>query len=305
MLLGWTSRRRWVTSRPAAAGGAVILGLGLVGRRSRRGPTAPPMSSAARTPGCWPQATDLGPARSEQVQLTAALHRPARPVQPDRWARALTACRCAGATATPGRSSRGARRGGRCVRRGGARLSERSPGRSSTPPRSSRASRRPPAPRWPASAGSSAITPYREGLPPTPPLRRPRRRAAAHPAADRLQRHAPDRPGIHRQGRHRRGVQLRRVRPAGHGQLRRLVRPAEVHPEVVGGMPSQRNGEATMDLQMVHAVAPDARLVMVNARPTVEGGGGLREAGPADGVGGPASSPGRSGASPSAGDATG
>lgn len=43
-------------------------------------------------------------------------------------------------------------------------------------------------------------------------------------------------------------------------------------PQVIGGMPERVNGEATMDLQMVHAVAPDARLVMVNARPTVENG---------------------------------
>jgi kumamolisin len=44
-------------------------------------------------------------------------------------------------------------------------------------------------------------------------------------------------------------------------------------PEVVGGMPEQRSGEATMDLQVAHAIAPDARLVLVNARSTVEGGG--------------------------------
>jgi kumamolisin len=41
---------------------------------------------------------------------------------------------------------------------------------------------------------------------------------------------------------------------------------------VVGGMPERRTGEATMDLQMIHAIAPDAKLVMVNARPTVEAG---------------------------------
>jgi kumamolisin len=46
-------------------------------------------------------------------------------------------------------------------------------------------------------------------------------------------------------------------------------------PEVVGGMPAQRTGEATMDLQLIHAVAPEARLVMVNARPTVGSGGSL------------------------------
>lgn len=44
-------------------------------------------------------------------------------------------------------------------------------------------------------------------------------------------------------------------------------------PEVVGGMATQRSGEATMDLEAVHAIAPDAKTVLVNARPTVEGGG--------------------------------
>lgn len=44
-------------------------------------------------------------------------------------------------------------------------------------------------------------------------------------------------------------------------------------PEVVGGMPEQRNNEASMDLQVAHAVAPDARTVLVNARPTVGGAG--------------------------------
>ncbi|MFN8227775.1 MAG: S53 family peptidase [Mycobacterium sp.] len=44
-------------------------------------------------------------------------------------------------------------------------------------------------------------------------------------------------------------------------------------PVVVGGRPDQVHGETAMDLQVAHAIAPDARLVVVNARPTVEGGG--------------------------------
>ena len=44
-------------------------------------------------------------------------------------------------------------------------------------------------------------------------------------------------------------------------------------PEVVGGMASQRTGEATMDLEAIHALAPEAKTVLVNARPTVEGSG--------------------------------
>lgn len=50
-------------------------------------------------------------------------------------------------------------------------------------------------------------------------------------------------------------------------------------PEVMGGMPAQRGLEATMDLQVIHAVAPDARLVLVNARPTVEGSRGFEGVG--------------------------
>jgi kumamolisin len=44
-------------------------------------------------------------------------------------------------------------------------------------------------------------------------------------------------------------------------------------PEVVGGQPAARRGEATMDLEAIHAIAPDAKKVLVNARPTVEGEG--------------------------------
>lgn len=44
-------------------------------------------------------------------------------------------------------------------------------------------------------------------------------------------------------------------------------------PEVVGGMPPARRGEATMDLEAIHAIAPGAKTVLVNALPTVEGAG--------------------------------
>lgn len=50
-------------------------------------------------------------------------------------------------------------------------------------------------------------------------------------------------------------------------------------PEIVGGKPVESHGEATMDLQVAHAIAPDARLVVVNARPTVEGDGAYEKIG--------------------------
>ncbi|HEY5152226.1 MAG TPA: S53 family peptidase [Mycobacterium sp.] len=48
-------------------------------------------------------------------------------------------------------------------------------------------------------------------------------------------------------------------------------------PVVVGGLPSARRGEATMDLEVIHALAPDAKTVLVNANSTVEGDGGYEK----------------------------
>lgn len=44
-------------------------------------------------------------------------------------------------------------------------------------------------------------------------------------------------------------------------------------PTLVGGQPGDERGETTMDLEVIHGIAPDARLVVVNARPTVTGDG--------------------------------
>lgn len=43
-------------------------------------------------------------------------------------------------------------------------------------------------------------------------------------------------------------------------------------PILVGGQPSESRAETVMDLEVAHAIAPDAQLVVVNARPTLEGG---------------------------------
>ena len=72
-------------------------------------------------------------------------------------------------------------------------------------------------------------------------------------------------------------------------------------PELMGGMASQRSGEATMDLEAIHAVGPDAKTVLVNARPTVGRRGHLREDRDDDGRGRPPLPLARCGASPSDG----
>lgn len=50
-------------------------------------------------------------------------------------------------------------------------------------------------------------------------------------------------------------------------------------PVLVGGDPGPPHGETVMDLEVAHAIAPDARLVVVNARPTVEGSGAYEKVG--------------------------
>jgi kumamolisin len=50
-------------------------------------------------------------------------------------------------------------------------------------------------------------------------------------------------------------------------------------PTVVGGQPSAPRGETTMDLEVAHAVAPDAQKVVINARPTVQGNGAFEKIG--------------------------
>jgi kumamolisin len=43
-------------------------------------------------------------------------------------------------------------------------------------------------------------------------------------------------------------------------------------PILIGGQPGEAHGETVMDLEVAHSIAPDAQMVVVNARPTLEGG---------------------------------
>jgi kumamolisin len=50
-------------------------------------------------------------------------------------------------------------------------------------------------------------------------------------------------------------------------------------PILVGGQPGPSGAETVMDLEVAHAIAPDAQKVVVNARPTVEGDGAYEKIG--------------------------
>jgi kumamolisin len=50
-------------------------------------------------------------------------------------------------------------------------------------------------------------------------------------------------------------------------------------PTLIGGQPWEPQGETVMDLEVAHAIAPDAQLVVVNALPTVQGDGAYEKIG--------------------------
>ena len=50
-------------------------------------------------------------------------------------------------------------------------------------------------------------------------------------------------------------------------------------PVLVGGQPGPTGAETVMDLEVAHAIAPDAQKVVVNARPTVQGDGAYEKIG--------------------------
>lgn len=117
-----------------------------------------------------------------------------------------------------------------------------------------------------------SYTPYREGLPPTPP-----RDVPAGGLLPTQLVSAYNMAGLVRRGFSGQGTTVVVFSFDGFAQadmdtFAEFFDVPKFTPEVIGGMPTQINGESTMDLQMIHAVAPDAHLVMVNARSTVEEG---------------------------------
>ena len=224
------------------------------------------------------QAADLGPARADRVKLTAALRRSATPRELQRWARANdlslrwrdgddwavlegSAAAIAGAFGVPVHDYRilGGPDAGRVFYA------------SSRQPEVPRAVRG-------GVAGVGRILGYlpsRESWPLPPPLDVP----DGGLLPDQLLT-AYDAMPLVQAGYTGKGVTVAVFVFDGFDQqdldsFAEWFEVAPFTPEVFGGMPEQRTGEATMDLQVIHAVAPDAKLVLVNSRPTVEGGGGF------------------------------
>ena len=227
-------------------------------------------------------ATDLGPAYDAHVRVTAALRQPSRPVELDRWARArdLSVHWRDGSdwAVIDGAASAVARAFGLAVRHYRTRQGPE-PGRVfyASP-------QQPAVPRVAAGevTGFGRILgylPYRESRPPMPP-----RDVPDGGLLPKQLLRAYDATPLTEAGFTGKGVTVVVFAFDGFDQ-QDMDRFAEwfdlprFSPQVVGGMPDRRSGEATMDLQVIHAIAPDAKLVLVNARSSVEGDGGFEKLG--------------------------
>jgi kumamolisin len=226
--------------------------------------------------------TDLGAADDAPVRLTAALQQPSRPVELDRWARGH------------GLSVRWRDGADWAVIDGAASAVERAFGvavhnyqtrQGPDPGRVFYASPQQPAvPR--AAAGEVwglgrilGYLPYRENRPPTPPRDVP---DGGLLPKQLLRAYNAD--ALTDAGYTGKGVTVVVFAFDGFDQtdmdsFAEWFDVPRFTPQVVGGMPDRRSGEATMDLQVIHAIAPDAKLVLVNARSSVEGDGGFEKLG--------------------------
>jgi kumamolisin len=261
-------RRRICTALAAL----MLVGAGLAGA----GPldTAPPHTIGGPYARLLAQASDLGPARSQPVQVTAELHRPADPTHLRQWAQArdLTVRWRDGDSwaVIDGDAQAIAAAFGVAVHDYRTQFDSQ--------PRDFYAS--PQQPQIPAAARTEvsglgriiSYTPYREGLPPTPPRDVPDGGLLPTQLWN-----AYDVTPLTSQGYTGKGTTVVVFSFDGFDQqdmdnFAAWFDLPPFTPDVVGGMPDRHVGEATMDLQTVHAIAPDAKLVMVNARATVESG---------------------------------
>ncbi len=236
-------------------------------------PAVPPYPNAIGGPYArlLGDATDLGPARSDRVQVTAALRRRAEPVALSQWARgrglSVRWHEGDGWAVVEGAADAVARAFGVAVRdyRMSGRLFSASPQQPDVP--------------LAAQAEVSGLgrilgyTPVR-GAMPVPPRDVP---AGGLLPSQLL--NAYNATPLVAEGHTGKGQTVAVFAFDGF-QQRDLDTFADTFglprftPEVMGGMPDRRSGEANMDLQVVHSIAPDAKLVLVNARDTITGGAG-------------------------------
>ena len=220
--------------------------------------------------------TDLGPARDEHVQLTAALHQPKQPEQLQSW------------SVGHGLSVRWRDGDQWAVVEGPAAAFSAAFDVDVHDYRGQRGQLFYAAPQQPAVPSAVAAevaelgrvlsyTPRRESRPPMVPLEVPEQ-GLSPSAVQRTYNITP----LHDAGYTGKGATVVVFAFDGFDQadldsFSSMFNLPAFTPEVVGGVPANRSGEATMDLEVAHAIAPDATMVFYNARPTAEGEGAYQK----------------------------
>jgi kumamolisin len=218
------------------------------------------------------QAVDLGPARTERVQLTAELQAPTEPVALSTWADANgLAVRWrdgdpwAIVEGAPRAMARAFDIAIHDYRRSSGRVFYASPEQPMVPQQLSG-----------EVAGMGRIlgyTPYHEGTPPSLPLDVPGGGLAPTELLSAYNVNLLGAAGYNGKGQTAVVFAFDGVDQHDLDKFSDWFTVPKFSVDVMGGMPAERHGEATMDVQLIHAIAPLARIVLVNARPTAEGDG--------------------------------
>lgn len=216
------------------------------------------------------QAADLGPARAERIQLTVELHAPTEPVALTRWAAShgLSVRWRAGdpwavVDGAPGAVARALDVAVHDYRLGGGHVFYASPQQPAVPQQLSG--------EVTELGRILGYTPHHEGTPPSLPLDVPNGGLVPTELLTAYQVNQLSSAGYTGKGQTVVVFAFDGAEQSDLDTFSDWFTLPRFNLEVMGGMPAERHGEATMDVQLIHAIAPSARIVLVNARPTAEG----------------------------------
>jgi kumamolisin len=224
------------------------------------------------------QAVDLGPARAERVQLTAELQAPAEPVALSKWAsshglvvRWRDGDPWAIVEGAPRAMARALDVAVHDYRRASGRVFYASPEQPAVPQQLSGEV---------AEMGRIlGYTPSHEGTPPSLPLDVPDGGLAPTELLTAYNANLLTAAGYVGKGQTVVVFAFDGVDQRDLDKFSDWFTLPKFSLDVMGEMPAERHGEATMDVQLIHAIAPSARIVLVNARHTAEGDGAYEKLG--------------------------
>ncbi|TDO14825.1 kumamolisin [Mycobacterium sp. BK086] len=265
----WLRRRRRVRPTPLLATLAVVM---VVFAADRPTPPQPFDLIAGPFARLLAQAVDMGPARGERVQLTAELQAPTEPVALSKWAGShglavhwRSGDPWAVVDGTPRAMARALDVAVHDYRRARGRVFYASPQQPAVPQQLSGEV---------AEMGRIlGYTPYHEGTPPSLPLDVPDGGLAPTELLSAYNVNLLEAAGYNGKDQTVVVFAFDGVDQHDLDKFSDWFSVPKFGVDVMGGMPVERHGEATMDVQLIHAIAPSARIVLVNARPTAEGDG--------------------------------